>query len=73
MRPSDNFCKWIEWSEEDNANLGLCPSVITGIRGSDPSQLYEELCEIVDGVSASFQASGHALPEPKFIPIRNVA
>ena len=46
-----------EWSGEDNAYLGRCPDVITGIHGSDPIRLYEELCEVVDDVLASFQAS----------------
>ena len=57
MRPSDRYHKWIERSGEDNACLGRCPDdVITGIRGSDPIRLYQELCEVVDDV---LLPSGH--------------
>lgn len=73
MRPSDKYHKWIEWSDEDNVYLGLCPDVITGIHGNDPTQLYEELCEVVDDVVASFQESGRTLPEPMIKPMREVA
>ena len=73
MRPSDGYHKWIEWSDEDNAYLGRYPDVITGIHGSDPIRLYQELCEVVDDVLASFQASGRALPEPMTKPMRETA
>ena len=73
MRPSDRYHKWIEWSDEDNAYLGRCPDVITGIHGCDPIRLYEELCEVVDDVLASFQTSGRMLPEPMTKPMREVA
>ena len=73
MRPSDKYHKWIEWSDEDNVYLGLCPDVITGIHGNDPIQLYEELCEVVDDVLASFQESGRTFPEPIIKPMREVA
>ena len=73
MRPSDRYHKWVEWSDEDNAYLGRCPDVITGIHGSDPIRLYQELCEVVDDVLGAFQASGRTLPKPMTKPMREVA
>ena len=34
MRPSDNYRKWIERSEEDNVYLGLLPSIRAGVAGT---------------------------------------
>jgi hypothetical protein len=32
MKESDQYHKWVEWSEEDQAYIGKCPDLITGIR-----------------------------------------
>ena len=73
MRPSDRYHKWIEWSERDDTYLGRCPDVITGIHGSDPIRLYDELCGVVDEVLAELEHSDRALPEPLTRPMREVA
>ncbi|MGR8998579.1 MAG: hypothetical protein ACU88J_05980, partial [Gammaproteobacteria bacterium] len=48
MKKSDQYLKWIEWSEQDQIYIGKCPDLITGIHGEDPVRLYGELCEIVE-------------------------
>ena len=48
MKRSDNYHKWVEWSEEDQVYIGKYPDLITGIHGDDPIQLYGELCEVVE-------------------------
>lgn len=73
MNLSDRYHKWIEWSEEDNAYLGRCPDVITGIHGDDPIVLYQELCEVVEEVLVELQASKRDLPKPKTRPMQEVA
>lgn len=73
MKPSDQYHKWIEWSEEDGVYLGCCPDVITGIHGNDPIALYKDLCQVVDEVLTAFQASGRTLPKPKIRPMQEVA
>ena len=73
MRPGDGYHKWVEWSEEDDTYVGRCPDVITGIHGSDPIRLYEELCEAVDEVLVAFKASGRPLPRPITRPMQEVA
>ncbi|MGH8580935.1 MAG: hypothetical protein ACREVK_12745 [Gammaproteobacteria bacterium] len=40
MKTSDKYHKWVEWSGEDQAYLGKCPDLITGIHGDDPIQLW---------------------------------
>ncbi len=73
MKPSDQYHKWIEWSEEDGVYLGRCPDVITGIHGNDPVNLYGELCEVVEEVLAELQNQGRQLPKPKTRPMQEVA
>lgn len=36
MKPGDRYHKWVEWSDEDEAYLGKCPDLITGIHGMSP-------------------------------------
>jgi hypothetical protein len=73
MKTSDQFHKWVEWSEEDQTYLGRCPDLITGIHGDDPIRLYAELCEVVDEVISHFHAEGRRLPSPRTRPMQEVA
>ncbi len=56
-RFSDQYHKWVEWSE-DQVYLGRCPDLITGIHGDDPAKLDAELDEVVEGVIRHFEAEG---------------
>jgi len=73
VRPSDRYHKWIEWSDRDDAYLGRCPDVITGIHGSDPVRLYDELCTVVDEVLTELERSERTLPKALTRPMREVA
>ena len=35
MKPSDQYHKWIEWTEEDQIYIGKCPDFISGIYGDN--------------------------------------
>jgi hypothetical protein len=72
MKASDQFHKWVEWSEEDQTYLGKCPDLISGIHGDDPIRLYAELCEVVDDVIRHFTEKGRALPAPRTRPMQEV-
>ena len=61
MKTSDLYHKWVEWSEADQAYIGKCPDLITGIHGDDPVIVYQELCKVVDEVIQHFQESGRTL------------
>ena len=73
MKKSDQYHKWVEWSQEDQVYLGKCPDVITGIHGADPVRVYAELCEVVDEVLEHFVSSGRVLPMPRTRPMQEVA
>ena len=72
MKTSDRFHKWVEWSEEDQAYLGKCPDLITGIHGDDPVRLYAELCEVVEEVIRHLESEGRPLPIPRTRPMQEV-
>lgn len=42
IKISDQYRKWIEWSEEDQIYIGKCPDLITGIYGDNPIQPLRE-------------------------------
>ncbi len=72
MKTSDWCHKWVEWSEDDQAYLGKCPDLITGIHGDDPTAVYADLCEVVEEVIAHFESEDRALPPPKVRPMQEV-
>ena len=73
MKLSDRYHKWIEWSEADQAYLGKCPDLITGIHGEDPAKLYAELCEVVEDIIHHFEQEQRVLPPPRVRPMQEVA
>ncbi len=72
MKKSDQFHKWVEWSSIDQAYLGKCPDLITGIHSDDPVGLYHELCEVVEEVIEHFTVEGRPLPAPRVRPMQKV-
>ena len=72
MKQSDQYHKWVEWSEEDQTYIGKCPDLITGIHGDNPARLYSELCEVIEDVVSHFEADGRPLPTPRIRPMQEV-
>lgn len=72
MKSSDRYHKWVEWSAEDDAYIGKCPDLITGIHGNDPVKVYAELCDVVEDVIAHFESEGRALPSPSVRPMQEL-
>ncbi len=72
MKESDQYHKWIEWSEEDQTYIGKCPDLITGIHGDDPAKLYGALCDVIEDVIRHFEAEDRPLPRPRIRPMQEV-
>ncbi len=70
MKPGDVYHKWVEWSDEDQTYIGMCPDLITGIHGDDPRRVYAELCDVVDEVVDHFASEGRPLPRPRVKPMQ---
>jgi predicted RNase H-like HicB family nuclease len=65
VKPSAQYVKIVEWSEEDQAFVGQCPGIIGPCcHGPDEAEVYRELCEIVDEWIETSQAQGTPLPTP---------
>ena len=73
MKKSDQYHKWVEWSEQDQIYIGKCPDLITGIHGDDPVKLYSELCEVVEDVILHFETERLLFPSPRIRPMQDVA
>ena len=73
MKTVDQYHKWVEWSEEDQAYIGKCPDLITGIHGDDPVQVFQDLGEVLEDVIRHFQSTGRELPKSRTRPMMEVA
>lgn len=57
------YVKIVEWSEEDGAFVGQCPGVIGPCcHGLDETEVYRELCDIVEEWLALAEQDGRPLP-----------
>lgn len=63
MTESARYIKIVQWSEEDQAFVGRCPGVIGPCcHGPDETEVYRELCSIVEDWIERMQAAGQPLP-----------
>ena len=48
-RPSDNYLKFVEWSDKDQCYIGTAPGLILGrVHGKDQTKVFKNLCETVE-------------------------
>ena len=48
-KPSDDYLKIVEWSEEDQCYVGMAPGlIIGGVHGESQKKVFYELCEAVE-------------------------
>ena len=72
MNLSDQYHKWVEWSDDDQTYTGKCPDLITGIHGDDPKKVYAEPCEVIEEVIAHLNSEGRPMPAPTVRPMQEV-
>lgn len=65
MTKGDKYTKFVEWSDEDNCFIGSCPGLFHGgCHGDDATQVFIELCGIVEEAIETLEAAGKPLPQP---------
>jgi len=65
MSDSTRHIKLVEWSEEYQFFVGQCPGIIGPCcHGGDETEVYAQLCEIVEEWLLNLQRDGQALPPP---------
>ena len=65
MNESAQYLKIVEWSDEDQYFVGECPGIIGPCcHGDDETQVYFDLCRIVEGSIATVKQDGKPLPPP---------
>ena len=63
MNDSARYIKLVEWSEEDQCFVGQCPGIIGPCcHGDDESEVYTQLCEIVEDWVQNLLRDGLPLP-----------
>jgi predicted HicB family RNase H-like nuclease len=63
MKISDQYLKLVEWSEEDQVYVGTSPGMFFGgVHGDDETEVYRELCEVVDEWIQICKEDGLPLP-----------
>lgn len=65
MKDSDRYVKIVEWSEQDQCYVGSCPGLLYGgCHGDDETEVFKELCQIVDETLELLKQDGKPLPPP---------
>jgi len=65
VRESARYVKIVEWSDEDQSFVGQCPGIVGPCcHGDDETQVYAELCQIVNEWIETLQSDGRPLPPP---------
>ncbi len=63
MKERDNYLKIVEWSEEDQRYIGSVPGWIGRCcHGGDETEVYRELCQIIDEWISIYREDGRPLP-----------
>jgi predicted HicB family RNase H-like nuclease len=63
MKPSDNYLRVVEWSEEDQAWIGRSPGLfLGGVHGDDELEVYRALVTAIEDTVESEQQAGRPLP-----------
>ena len=68
-KKSDAYLKLVEWSQEDQCYVGSAPPLIGPCcHGDVETEVYRQLCEIVDEWIAIHEEDGKVLPESMLPP-----
>ena len=63
MNDSARYIKIVEWSDEDQCFVGLCPGVVGPCcHGDNKAEVYLELCRIVDEWIETLERDEKPLP-----------
>jgi predicted RNase H-like HicB family nuclease len=65
VKESARYIKLVEWSDEDQCFVGQCPGIVGPCcHGTDETEVYRELCQIVDEWIDAMKRDGKPLPPP---------
>ncbi len=65
MTKGAKYTKIVEWSDEDNCFIGICPQLMYGgSYGDDATKVFIELCGMVEEAIETLEEAGKPLPQP---------
>ena len=63
MNESARYIMIVEWSDEDGCFIGQCPGIVGPCcHGDDETEVYTELCQIVEEWIQELNSAGKPLP-----------
>jgi len=70
-----DYLKFVRWSKKDKVYVGYCPDLFIGgvCHGKDESEVYSELCSLVDEDVAQRRRAKQPLPPNETIVAMPVA
>ena len=73
-KDTDQYHRWVAWSEEDQTYIGRCPDLfLGGAHGEDPLKVAKQLQILIDEWEADFKLSEEPLPPVRVKPMMEVA
>ncbi len=73
-KETDQYHRWVAWSEEDQVYVGRCPDLFFGgVHGDDPIKVARELQKAIDQWEAEYRISGSSFPPVRVKPMVEVA
>ena len=65
MSQEARYVKLVVWSEEDGCFIGSCPELFYGgCHGDNEREVFDELCQIVEGTIKLYRQDNKPLPSP---------
>lgn len=63
MKPSAQYAKIVEWSDEDQCYVGSCPGLFYGgCHGDNEQQVFADTCRLAEEVLDLYTRDGRPLP-----------
>ena len=73
-KETDQYHRWVAWSEDDQAYVGRCPDLfLGGVHGDDPIKVARQLQITIDEWEQEHLASSVAFPPVRIKPMMEVA
>lgn len=62
-KPSDDYLKVVEWSDQDQCYIGTAPGLLLGgVHGKNQAKVFKDLCEAVEEAIRILREEGKPLP-----------
>lgn len=73
-KATDQYHRWVAWSEEDQVYIGRCPDLfLGGVHGNDPIKVAKQLQAVIDEWEIEHGSSSVDFPPVRVKPTMEFA